>query len=80
MKIRIKQGHKFIIVDVNHKDCRKRSCFYYGKYTHHNPSGYSGVSSRTDEHYSCLRRDNQGCPKAAGKGQLETGSDQSPDT
>ncbi len=62
MKVRVKDGKKFVTVDVNHKDCPKRTCFYYGHYTHHNAAGSSGVSSRTADEMSCLRRDNHGCP------------------
>jgi hypothetical protein len=64
MKVKIRQGKKFVIVDVNYRDCPKLSCFYYGHYTHHTSCGMSGCSSRTDEELSCLRRDNHGCPES----------------
>ncbi len=64
MKVKVKSGNRFVIVDVNYKDCPKRSCFYFGYYTHRSAAGYSGVSSWTDKELSCLRRGNYGCPKS----------------
>jgi len=64
MIVKVKDGKKFVKVDVNHKDCPKRDCFYYGHYTHHSSAGMSGVSSRTADTLSCLRRDNHGCPRS----------------
>lgn len=58
MKVKIKEGKKHITVDVNYKDCPKRSCFYYGSYTHLSSGGSSTATKLT-----CLRRDNHGCPE-----------------
>jgi hypothetical protein len=63
MKVKIKEGKKYILVDVNHKDCPRRKCFHYGHYTHTSPVGFNGTSSRTSDHISCLYRDNHGCPR-----------------
>ncbi len=62
MKVKIKNGEKFVMVKVLDRDCPKRTCFRYGYYTHHNAAGYSGCFSRTDNSLSCLYRDNFGCP------------------
>ena len=62
MKVKIRQDKKFITVDVNYPDCPKRSCFYFGYYTHHSAAGYSGCSFWSEKELSCLRRDKQGCP------------------
>jgi hypothetical protein len=62
MKVRVKYGNRFVMVDVNYRDCPKRVCFRCGLYTHHNSVGYSGCSSSTATELSCLRRDNHGCP------------------
>jgi hypothetical protein len=64
MKVKIKEkGQKSVLVDVNHRDCPKRPCFYYGHYTHYSAAGASGCSHWTDKDLSCLQRDNHGCPK-----------------
>ena len=62
MKIKIAEGGKKIIVDVNKRECLKLPCFKYGHYTHHSSVGSSGTSSRTDDGLSCLTRDRFGCP------------------
>jgi hypothetical protein len=62
MKIRIKRDKKFINVEVREKSCRNKKCFIAGKYTHYSACGLSGCSHWTDENYSCLTRDNKGCP------------------
>jgi len=62
MKIRIKYENKYINVDVNSIKCRNRECFVPGRYTHHSACGMSGCSNWTDKNYSCLTRDNRGCP------------------
>jgi len=63
MKVKIKWNKgKFITVDVNSRECRKKKCFIPGIYTHHSAAGMSGCSSWTDSNYSCLTRDNHGCP------------------
>jgi len=62
MNIKIKQDKKYIIVNVNSIECKKFKCFIVGRYTHHSACGLSGCSSWTDEKYSCLTRDNRGCP------------------
>ena len=62
MKVKIRQGKKFVMVEVNYCDCPKRSCFYYGYYTHHSAAGKSGCSSWSAKELSCLHRDNHGCP------------------
>ena len=62
MKIKIRWGNKMIKVDVNYPECRKRECFVPGKYVHTSACGMSGTSSRTADEYSCLTRDNHGCP------------------
>lgn len=65
MKIKIKYNNKFIQVDVNSIRCKELKCFVPGKYTHHSACGSSGCSFRTDKYYSCLTRDNRGCPDYA---------------
>lgn len=63
MKIKIRWDNKKCIqVDVNSRECRHLRCFVPGRYTHHSACGLSGCSSWTDEGYSCLTRDNHGCP------------------
>jgi len=42
---------KLISVDVNEPECRKRKCFIWGK------------GKWSDNRYSCLIRDNHGCPE-----------------
>lgn len=63
MIIKIKKNNKFIKVDVNEKECKNKTCFVPGKYTHYSSAGYSGCSHWTDKNYSCLTRDNHGCPE-----------------
>lgn len=63
MEIKIRgDKNKMILVGVNHVDCKKLSCFIAGRYTHHSAAGLSGCSSWTDKNYSCLTRNNHGCP------------------
>ncbi|MFH0806010.1 MAG: hypothetical protein V1901_03995 [Patescibacteria group bacterium] len=62
INIKIKWDNKYKLVNVNNRECRKLKCFVPGRYTHHTACGMSGCSSRTDENYSCLTRDNRGCP------------------
>jgi len=62
MKIKIAEGGKKIIVDVNKRKCIKLPCFKYGHYTHYSSVGSSGITSRTDDDLSCLTRDRFGCP------------------
>lgn len=62
MEIKVKIGDKFKMVRVLEKECRHKKCFVVGRYTHHSPAGLSGCSHWTDENYSCLTRDNKGCP------------------
>ena len=62
MKIKIKVDNKFKQVEVLDKQCRKRKCLIIGRYTHHSACGLSGCSSWSDDNYSCLTRDNRGCP------------------
>ena len=63
MKIRIKQGKRFVTVDVNNKWCRHKECFVPGFFTHHTAAGMSGISAWSDSQMSCIQRDNHGCPK-----------------
>lgn len=62
MKIRVKFENKFVNVKVLDYKCKMRKCFIIGKYTHHSSTGFSGCSFWTDNNYSCLTRDNHGCP------------------
>jgi len=64
MKIKIKSKAigRFITVEVIDKECKKYKCFVWGTYTHRTACGMSGCSAQTANGYSCLTRDNHGCP------------------
>jgi len=61
MKLRIDRQ----LVEVRDRVCRHKPCLVVGRYTHHSAAGASGCSSWTDPNYSCLTRDNHGCPREA---------------
>jgi len=63
MKLKILYGSKYVQVEVLESECRKRRCLVIGRYTHHSAAGASGCSSWTNKKYSCLTRDNHGCPE-----------------
>jgi len=67
----MKQNGKIVKVEVSDEKCRKRKCLRVGHYTHYSAAGMSGCSSWTDENYSCLTRDNFGCPDDKDEGKTK---------
>ena len=62
MIIRIKQGNKYIDVDVSNSNCHKYKCFSPHKYTHTGQTIDGKQNNRTDKYYSCSHRNYHGCP------------------